>query len=149
MLRRAVVLLSWAAAVTACPGGPDSKAQALCNWTQWGQDSTHAGNVCGTGQAPTKLLARVVFDPFAEVASFEATPPGSTEGSLLVHYPVPLLVDDDVYLLAKGGAWTACAPIGSGTLADGGHLCGLAARDSQSWGIERLHWEDGKLVHKW
>ena len=132
-----------------CPTTPDFKTQMKCNWTQWGQDPTHSGNVCTRGQLPKTLLARVPFDPFAQIASDEAREPGADVGELLVHYPVPLIVDDDVYVLAKAGSWTPCDPVGSFLQADGGSLCGLAARDSQSWGIQRLHWEGGHLLHKW
>jgi hypothetical protein len=125
----------------------DFAAQHKCNWTQFAQDPTHAGNACTKGQLPRKLLAHVVFDPFAGIAAAEAARGG--EATLLVHYPAPLVVDDDVYLLAKGGSWTPCEPLGSFALADGGEQCGLAARDSQSWGVQRLHWEGGILKPVW
>jgi hypothetical protein len=78
------------------------------------------------GQSPERILADVVYDPF--VAQEQA----AARGSLLVHYPAPLVDGDDVFLMSKGGAFS-----------------GLGSWSTQTWLQTRLHWEGGKLVAKW
>jgi hypothetical protein len=115
-----------------------------CNWTQWGQDPSHAGNACVGAQSPARALARVVFDPFVPLEQAE-----DPEGDLVAHFPTPLLSGDDAYLMVKSGSYLPCEPPGSGTTADGGTFCGSGAWGSQSWNEKRFHWESGTLVEKW
>ena len=82
-----------------CPAcGSPSQTKPCTGWTQWSQSASHAGDVCVTGQAPANILASVTVDPFASTETFFAG------GDILVHYQVPLVVDDDVYTLHKLGA---------------------------------------------
>lgn len=121
---------------------PNNPGPASCDWTQWGKDSTHTSYVCNNVQTPNKVLGHVVYDPFVEQELAEA------EGPLTAHYPSPLLVGDDVYMMQKTGTYISCEPAGSGQLADGG-ACGSSAWNSQNWNYKRFHWENGQLVEKW
>src|SRR6185436_11725792 len=97
---------------------PDLTEQMRCNWTQLGQSSTHRGASCATAQRPNRVLARIPFDPLSGAEA--ADTPGDEGPSLLVHYAVPLVVDDEVYLVVKGGPYLPCDPVGSFSMPDGG-----------------------------
>src|SRR5689334_18737005 len=89
-----------AAACVALASCRCSDVDSKCDWTQWGQGPSHRGNACTAGQSLNQALARVEFDPFAaqeqaETADWESDDPGS----LLVHYPTPLIVGDWVYVM--------------------------------------------------
>jgi hypothetical protein len=109
-----------------------------CNgWLQWSQSSHHGGNVCVTGQSPTRVLQTIVIDPMSPDER------GDADGDLLVHYQVPLVVDDDVYLEAKAGSVAPdCPP------PDGGEV-GCYAWDSQTWSEQRYTWSNGQLALQW
>src|SRR4051812_37192692 len=110
-----------------------------CEWTQWGRDAAHGGNVCLTAQPADRVLDEVTFDPFA---AQEQRDDPTHRGDLLAHYQVPILSGQDVFMLAKTGSWIPCDPPGSGAPAP----CGVNAWNSQIWNEKRLHWEHGKLV---
>ncbi|MDQ6759479.1 MAG: hypothetical protein M3Z32_06375 [Acidobacteriota bacterium] len=101
-------------------------AFALCSllpaqdWTQWGRNPQHSGNVPIPGQLPNRQLADFVSDPFV---SQEQDRSG---GDLLVHYQAALVDAGDVFMLLKTGQL-----------------------ESQVWNEVRLHWENGQLVEKW
>ena len=114
-----------------------------CDWTQWAHDSTHSGSTGAIGQAPSKLLAQIVFDPFLTQEQAES------QGDLLAHFQSPLLVGDDMYMVTKEGQYISCNPPGSGQLGDGGTACGPAAWNRQMWCEKHFHWESGQLVEKW
>jgi len=97
-------------------------------WPQWGQDAQHAGAVDVAGQPARRILDDVVYDPF--VAAEKADPFSGND--LLVHYQVPLLDGDDVFMEFK-----------SGTFTDVQHW------ETQTWNERRLRWESGHLVTKW
>ncbi len=106
---------------------------APCDWTQWGGDSTHRGVSCSVGQSLTNVAFQTVYDPFT---SQEQADSG---GDLLAHYQSPLLAGDDVYMEVKSGTYTNCfQPPASPT-----------CFDSEDWGEQYFHWEDGKAVSKW
>jgi outer membrane protein assembly factor BamB len=85
----------------------------------------HQGFVDAVGQDVTSVLADVIYDPFT--AAEEA----STGGDLLVHYQVPLIDGNNVYMEFKTGSFT-----------------GNNTWNSQIWNEKRLHWEAGELVEK-
>jgi hypothetical protein len=91
------------------------------------------------GQAPAALLADIVYDPFVEAEKAE------TGGSLLVHYAVPLLDGNDVYMEFKSGAYVPCQGPGSGMP----FPCGPDAWGTQIWNVEKLAWRNGGLVAAW
>ena len=113
------------------------------NWPQWGQNPQHQGFVQTLGQTATSVLADTVYDPFT------AAEERDTGGDLLVHYQVPLVDGDDVFMEFKGGTFIECDPPGSGNPPAGQTDCGQSAWNSQTWNQKRLHWEDGSLVEKW
>src|SRR4051812_23233738 len=92
------------------------------SWTQWGQNSQHAGNVPVAGQLPDHILADVVYDPFVEQEKSESG------GDLTAHYQVPLISGDSVYQVIKTGAYAPCVPSGSGRPSP----CGVNAWNGQT-----------------
>jgi hypothetical protein len=125
-------------------GLPTTLAQdGPMNWPQWGQNPQHQGFVSNIGQAATSILADQVYDPFT------AAEERDTGGDLLVHYQVPLVDGEDVFMEFKAGTFIECDPPGSGNPPDGQPDCGISAWNSQTWNQKRLHWENGNLVEKW
>ena len=78
-------------------------------WSQWGQNSKHHGFVGTVGQDATSILADVTYDPFTAAEERDA---GDT---LLVHYQVPLIEGNNVFMEFKSGRFIECVPVGSGT----------------------------------
>lgn len=113
------------------------------NWPQWGQNSQHQGFVDTVGQPAVSVLADIVYDPFT------AAEERDTGGDLLVHYQVPLVDGNDVFMEFKTGRFIECDPPGSGNPPAGETDCGQSAWNSQIWNQKRLHWEVGQLVEKW
>lgn len=147
-MTRSIIWLSLGALVCAgCSSPPNLENQMKCNWTQWGQGPAHAGTSCATGQMPNKLLSRIAYDPLSGVEA--ADTPGDEGPELIVHYATPLIVDDDVYLVVKGGHYIPCEPVGSFGLPDGGFFCGPAARNALQWSVKAFHWNGGSLDEKW
>jgi len=120
-----------------------NQAFAQTNWPQWGQNSRHDGFVTTVGQDATSILADIVYDPFTAAEERDAG------GTLLVHYQVPLIHQNDVFMEFKTGRFIECSPPGSGNPPPGETDCGQSAWNSQIWNQARLHWEGGNLVEKW
>jgi hypothetical protein len=97
-------------------------------WPQWGQNPQHTSEVSVPGQPARTVLADIVYDPFVEQEM--ADPLGGSQ--LLVHYQVPLLSGEDVFMAFKSGTYTS-----------------LDHWETQTWNERRLHWEHGALVPKW
>src|SRR5437867_5063374 len=76
-------------------------AAAGPSWPQWAQNPQHTGFLNVAGQALNKILANIVYDPL--VPDEQAL----NDGDLLVHYQVPLVDGDDVYMESKAGSYTA------------------------------------------
>lgn len=91
-------------------------------WTQWGQNQRHTGNVPVVAQDPNRILADVVYDPLAPTAQ------AAEGGDLLVHYQVPLVDGNDVYMEFKSGVFD------------------LGSFSTQTWGENRFTWQNGQLV---
>jgi uncharacterized protein (TIGR03437 family) len=91
-------------------------------WPQWGHDSQHANNAGIAGQNLEQILASIPYDPL--VAEEKA----ASENSLTVHYQVPLVDGNDVYMEFK-----------TGTLSPTSYA-------SQTWGESKFTWRDGQLV---
>jgi outer membrane protein assembly factor BamB len=112
-----------------------------CDWTQWGQNAAHTGEVCTRGQRDLRLLTRMVVDPFAEQEEAE-------NFSIPVHFPVPLVDGDgNVFVLRKGGSYVNCDPPGSGEPAPCGFDLGNLNR--QTWSVQALRWQHDRLVPAW
>jgi hypothetical protein len=112
-------------------------------WAQWGQNPQHNSFVSTVAQDINSVLADVVYDPFT--AQEEA----DTGGELLVHYQVPILAGQDVFMEFKSGRFIDCVPVGSGNPPPGESDCGISAWNSQTWNEKRLHWQAGSLVEYW
>jgi hypothetical protein len=75
---------------------------AAQDWPQWGRTAQHDGAAAGPGDRFDRIEAEVVIDPFT-VAERQA----SGFDAILVHYPVPLVDGNDLFLLEKGGIFTS------------------------------------------
>src|ERR1044072_9572749 len=72
------------------------------DWPQWGRDPQHSSQINVAGQNLNRNLADVIYD---------STVPGEIsvanqlfgEADLLVHYQVPLIDGNDVYMEFKSG----------------------------------------------
>ena len=106
------------------PGGNDAgpplpfisdplRADAGCDWPQWGQNWAHTSRSCVAAQGFGTVLGTVVFDPFVPQEVEEAAGLFGRD-DLFVHYASPLIVGDDVYIAVKSGAYVNCNPPGSG-----------------------------------
>jgi hypothetical protein len=98
------------------------------DWAQWGKDARHTSATNAVGQTARNILADVVYDPF--VAAEQADPYAA--GDLLVHYQVPLVNGDNIFMEFKSGNFTT-----------------VKHWETQTWNEKRLHWENGQLVEKW
>ena len=124
-------------AVLALAACSSSSSNPCTGWMQWSQSAAHDGDVCLAAQTPAKVLAQAAVDPFA---TFET----SDDGDLLVHYPVPLIVGDDVYFMHKLGMYSEpCQPTPDGSE----QACHFW--DTQIWTEERWHWKGAKLEFVW
>lgn len=114
-----------------------------CDWTQWGRDATHSMRGCAAGQSLGADLARATIDPFVdqEVAEFGQGP----DGPLVIHYQVPLVDGDDLYVMRKAGTYTSCDPPGSGEP----FPCGRDQFASQIWTERAYRWRHGHLEERW
>ncbi|HEV7486691.1 MAG TPA: hypothetical protein VGQ65_13520 [Thermoanaerobaculia bacterium] len=99
---------------------------ADAQWAQIGANPKHTGSVPVAAQPLLHLLSDVTYDPFVpqEQAAFF--------GVLFVHYQVPLVDGDDVFMEFKSGQYTTPE-----------HW------ETQSWSIHGLRWQNGALVDRW
>lgn len=95
------------------------------DWSQWGGNAQHGGATAAVGQPARRILADVLYDPFVA-----AEKKGS--GDLLVHYQVPILSGNDVFMSLKGGEFT-----------------GAESWETQTWSESRLRWVGRRLVPQW
>jgi len=149
-------LVAWT--LTACsdtPGGNNDagplpfisdplRADAGCDWGQWGQNWAHTGQACVSASGFGTALATVTFDPFVRQEVEEA---GGLfrRDDLFVHYASPLVVGDDLYMAVKTGAYVPCTPPGNLGTPD---PCGFDAWNLQTWAVKHLAWESGALAPK-
>lgn len=118
-------ILAVAVILAACsdqppPTGPSSSECE--SWRQWGSSPSHGGASCVSGQPLRTALSSTVYDPFL------AREIDAADGDLLVHYPVPLIDGDDLYMMTKRGSYTPCDVV------DNGPRC----LDSQIWAEQRF-----------
>jgi hypothetical protein len=71
------------------------------DWPQWGRTPQHDGVASVTAQRVDRIEASIVIDPFVEIEKAQ------DDDEPFVHYPVPLIDGDDLYLLEKSGAFTS------------------------------------------
>ncbi len=113
--------------IGACVGGAAllTGAPAAPAWPQWAQNPQHAGFLNVKGQDLNQILADIVYDPL--VPSEQAL----NDGELLVHYQVPLVDGNDVYMESKAGNYN------KGTYS------------SQSWHQNKFTWVNAQLTKVW
>src|SRR5436305_817104 len=92
------------------------------DWAQWGKNQQHTSATSAIGQTAQNILDDVVYDPF--VAAEQADP--LYAGDLAVHYQVPLINGDNVFMEFKSGTFTT-----------------VDHWETQTWSEKRLHWESG------
>ncbi len=95
-------------------------------WWQWGRTAQHQSASPVIGDRLTRIQAEMVLDPLALAAKSQVG------GSLLVHYPVPLIDGDDLFVLEKSGFFSS-----------------LATRETQNWNVKRLRTTGGRLSPQW
>jgi outer membrane protein assembly factor BamB len=98
------------------------------DWAQWGRSAQHTSATNAVGQTANRRLADVIYDPFVDA---EKTDPNSA-GDLLVHYQVPLLDGDSVFMEFKSGSFT-----------------GIPHWETQIWNEKCLKWVRGRLREQW
>ena len=95
------------------------------DWPQWAQNPQHTGFLNVKGQDLNRIVADVVYDPL--VPDEQAL----NDGELLVHYQVPLVDGNDVFMESKAGNYN------KGTYS------------SQTWHQNGFTWVNGQLTKMW
>jgi hypothetical protein len=94
-------------------------ATANAQWSQFAGNPRHTGNADILAQPLGHVMADVFYDPLL---------PSAAEA---IHYAVPLLDGDDVFMAVKTVLATGPSP------------------NIWTLGVKRFHWENGQLVEKW
>lgn len=111
-------------------------------WHQWGNNASHAGTSCVRGQRLDAMLAGMIYDPFTPQEIADA------RGNLLVHYQVPLIDGDNLYMLKKTGSYTPCNAGTGGPSCDGPDQ--MYRLNSQIWSEQHFTiGPDGALALQW
>jgi len=111
-------------------GGLTSAAAAAsiaigsANWTQWGQNPQHSGEVPLVGQNLGQILANVLYDPIA-------APEQQSYGELPVHYQTPLVDGSNIVMEFKSGTFSSYS------------------YSQESWGENGFVWQNNQLVQAW
>jgi hypothetical protein len=108
-------------------------------WPQWGQNPQHTGFLAVAGQSLQAKLFDQIFDPFTSQEMAESG------GGLLMHYQVPLVNGNNVYMMFKTGTYNSCDPPGSGQP----FPCGPNDWNTEIWNETDLQWQNGQLVPVW
>jgi hypothetical protein len=129
-----------AAALVFATMAPNSaQAQTSAAWPQWGQNPQHSGFLPVPGQSLQAKLSDQIFDPFTPQEQAEST------GALLMHYQVPLVNGNNVFMMFKTGTYVPCIPPGSGQP----FPCGPNDWNTEVWNETDLQWQNGQLVPVW
>jgi outer membrane protein assembly factor BamB len=143
MLRR-VRMLPIAMILAACGDNHrvEDPAPGCDAWHQWGNNASHDGASCVSGQPLRAVLSSTVYDPFLAQEVADAS------GDLLVHYQSPLIDGDDLYMMTKHGTYTPC------NTGSDGPSCGdpdeLYRLRSQIWAEQRFAISpSGALALQW
>jgi hypothetical protein len=99
---------------------------AGAQWSQLGANPRHTGTVALSGQPLLHLMSDIVYDPFVPAEQADGG------GDLFVHYQVPLVDGDDVYMEFKSGVFTS-----------------QDQWQTQNWSIHGLRWQNAVLVDRW
>ncbi|MCU1255366.1 MAG: hypothetical protein JWM83_1665, partial [Candidatus Angelobacter sp.] len=98
------------------------------DWAQWGLNARHTlfdGDVAG--QALNQNIVNIVYD--FNVAAEQADP--NAGGTLLVHYQVPLVDGNNVFIESKDGTYSN------------------DTYSTQKWHQNKYTWQNGTLVKVW
>lgn len=114
-------------------------AQTSAAWPQWGQNPQHTGFLPVAGQSLQGKLSDQIFDPFTAQEMAESS------GALLMHYQVPLVNGNNVYMMFKTGTYNSCVPPRSGQP----FPCGPNDWNTEIWNETDLQWQNGQLVPVW
>jgi hypothetical protein len=106
-------------------GGGALTAPAPPTWPQWGQNARHTGFLNVKGQDLNRIVADIVYDPLVPKEQ------NLNGGDLLVHYQVPLVDGNDVYMESKAGSYSK------------------GAYATQNWHQNRFSWIGGVLTKVW
>jgi outer membrane protein assembly factor BamB len=134
------------ACLAACGDNSTLPPESHCDgWRQWGNDDGHTGRSCAAGQPLERVLADIVLDPMTPMEEYDAG------GELTIHYQVPLIDGDAVYVMEKRGTYTPCEKkFQMGVLLpDCNEPDELFRLNSEIWTEVRYHWEGGALVGDW
>ncbi len=107
-----------------------ASAQQGPSWPQWAQNPQHTGFLNVVGQNLNQNLANIVYDPLVET-EMQAVVPLQGGKALLVHYQVPLVDGDDVFMESKAGTYST------------------RTYSTQTWHQNRFTWQSGQLVKVW
>ena len=99
-------------------------------WPQWSRDPQHTGQINVAGQSLNQNIADLIYDATApdEIAVVNQI---FGESDLLVHYQVPLLDGNDVYMEFKSGN------------------ANKNTFSNMNWAENKLSWQNGSLVQAW
>jgi hypothetical protein len=111
--------------IVAAAGGAAITAAVAPSWPQWGQNPQHTGFLNVKGQDLNRIVANIVYDPLVPKEQ------NLNGGDLLVHYQVPLVDGNDVYMESKSGSYS------KGSYA------------TQSWHQNQFSWVGGVLTKIW
>jgi len=100
------------------------------DWPQWGRDPQHTGQINATGQNLNRNLADVIYDSTVP-GELSAATQLFGEADLLVHYQVPLVDGNDVYMEFKSGN------------------ASKNTFSQMNWAENKLSWTNGALVQVW
>lgn len=96
-------------------------------WPQWALNPQHTLDSTATAEPLTTNLVNIIYD--ANVAQEQADP--NNQGALLVHYQVPLIDGNDVFVESKAGTYTN------------------STYSTQTWHQNRYKWNNGSFVKVW
>ena len=95
-------------------------------WLQWGRNARHDSRATSAGQDLHRIEAEIVLDPFVEAEK------ASVNGVLLVHYQVPIVEGNDLYLVVKSGQFT-----------------GNTTRETQIWNVRNVRRSGSTYTTRW
>jgi len=100
------------------------------DWPQWGRDPQHTGQINVAAQNLNQNIANIIYDSTVPGEIAAATQLFG-EADLLVHYQVPLIDGNDVYMEFKSGN------------------ASKNTFSQMNWAENKLSWQNGNLVQVW
>lgn len=100
------------------------------DWPQWGLDPQHTGQINVAGQSLNQNIANIIYDSTVP-GEIQAATQLFGDADLLVHYQVPLIDGNDVYMEFKSGN------------------ASKNTFSQMNWAENKLTWQSGALVQVW